>query len=71
MHLCVFAGDDPDPGRLLRPTLAGPWIPRHALHAAALSIRHPRTGEPLTVRAPLPPDFLAAMEQLGLRPPPA
>lgn len=46
---------------------AGPWIGRHALHAAALHINHPRTGEPLTVRAPLPPDFLEAMQQLGLR----
>ncbi len=46
---------------------AGPWIGRHALHAAALHITHPRTGEPITVRAPLPPDFLEAMQQLGLR----
>lgn len=52
------------------PMPAGPWIARHALHAAALSIRHPRTGAPLTVRAPAPPDFLAAMEQLGLQMPP-
>lgn len=48
---------------------AGTWIGRHALHAAALHILHPRTGEPLTVRAPLPPDFIAAMQQLGLQPP--
>ncbi|PRW45465.1 pseudouridine synthase [Chlorella sorokiniana] len=46
--------------------VTGPWIGRHALHAAALHISHPRTGEPLTVRAPLPPDFLEAMQQLGL-----
>ncbi|EFN54555.1 hypothetical protein CHLNCDRAFT_53041 [Chlorella variabilis] len=47
----------------------GPWIARHALHAAAVTIRHPRSGELLTVRAPLPADFLAAMEQLGLQQP--
>jgi 23S rRNA-/tRNA-specific pseudouridylate synthase len=48
---------------------AGPWIGRHALHAAAVTIQHPRTGVPLTVRAPLPPDFLDAMAQLGLQAP--
>lgn len=46
---------------------AGPWIGRHALHAAAITITHPRTGQPLTVRSPVPPDFLQAMAQLGLQ----
>ncbi|KAL4424411.1 hypothetical protein ABPG77_005654 [Micractinium sp. CCAP 211/92] len=47
--------------------VTGPWIGRHALHAAAITITHPRTGEPLTVRSPVPPDFLQAMAQLGLQ----
>jgi hypothetical protein len=51
------------------PLCAGPWIARHALHAASLSITHPRTGQPLTVTAPLPPDFRQAMAQLGLSQP--
>lgn len=46
---------------------AGPWIGRHALHAAAITITHPRSGQPLTVRSPVPPDFLHAMAQLGLQ----
>jgi 23S rRNA-/tRNA-specific pseudouridylate synthase len=54
---------------LLLLRFAGPWIGRHALHAAAVTIQHPRTGVPLTVRAPLPPDFLDAMAQLGLQAP--
>ena len=48
---------------------AGPWIGRHALHAAAVTIQHPRTRVTLTVRAQLPPDFLGAMAQLGLQAP--
>jgi 23S rRNA pseudouridine1911/1915/1917 synthase len=31
--------------------------PRHALHAARMSLAHPVTGEPLVVEAPLPPDL--------------
>jgi 23S rRNA pseudouridine1911/1915/1917 synthase len=30
---------------------------RQALHAAKLSLDHPRTGEPLTFQAPLPEDM--------------
>jgi len=32
-------------------------IARHALHSARLSLRLPRTGEPMTVEAPLPEDM--------------
>jgi 23S rRNA pseudouridine1911/1915/1917 synthase len=35
---------------------------RHALHALALRIDHPRTGERLEFIAPLPPDFAAYLE---------
>lgn len=39
-------------------------IARQALHAARVSLRHPTSGEWVTVRAPLPPDFVRAMELL-------
>ena len=32
-------------------------IPRHALHSTRLSLRLPRTGEPMTLEAPLPEDM--------------
>ena len=41
-------------------------IARHALHSARLSLRHPRTGESLTIEAPLPEDMaviVSAMER--------
>ena len=31
--------------------------PRHCLHARALHLRHPRTGQVLSIRAPMPPDM--------------
>ncbi len=37
-------------------------IPRHALHAAALSLAHPITGAPLSIEAPLPADMRAFWE---------
>src|SRR5699024_4203679 len=52
--------------------LAGDWlygtedpalIPRPALHARALTLVHPVTGETLSLEAPLPPD----MERLTKR----
>ncbi len=39
-----------------------PHIHRHALHAAALSFRHPVSGEEMQVSAPLPDDFLRLVE---------
>jgi 23S rRNA pseudouridine1911/1915/1917 synthase len=34
-------------------------LPRHALHAARLELPHPRSGEPVLLEAPLPPDLAA------------
>jgi 23S rRNA pseudouridine1911/1915/1917 synthase len=36
--------------------------PRHFLHAAELRFHHPRGGEPMTFRAPLPPDLARAAD---------
>ena len=44
----------------------GPWIQRQALHAAALSLVHPITGQQLDLCAPLHPDFSAALSMLGM-----
>jgi RluA family pseudouridine synthase len=41
-----------------------PLIARLALHAAELVIKHPTTGEPITLRAPLPHDFEVALKYL-------
>ena len=54
--------------------LAGDWlygtedpalIPRPALHACALTLVHPVTGEVLSLTAPLPPDMAALAERIG------
>jgi 23S rRNA pseudouridine1911/1915/1917 synthase len=39
-------------------------IPRVMLHAARLEIRHPATGSRLSIEAPLPADFRAALDAL-------
>jgi 23S rRNA pseudouridine1911/1915/1917 synthase len=39
-------------------------IDRQALHAESITFRHPITGEPLFVSAPLPDDFAAALRWL-------
>ncbi len=39
--------------------------PRQMLHAHALSLRHPRTGEPLAFSAPPPEDFTTVLRHLG------
>jgi 23S rRNA pseudouridine1911/1915/1917 synthase len=39
-------------------------LPRHALHAARLSLSHPLTGAPLTIDAPLPDDLREFWESL-------
>uniref|UniRef100_A0A7C4QR18 Pseudouridine synthase n=1 Tax=Schlesneria paludicola TaxID=360056 RepID=A0A7C4QR18_9PLAN len=41
-----------------------PYISRHALHAAALSLTHPRRQEWMTFSAPWPLDLLEAVERL-------
>jgi 23S rRNA pseudouridine1911/1915/1917 synthase len=44
----------------------GPWLDRQALHAASLSLQHPRLKSVLTVEAPLPDDFKKALKMVGL-----
>lgn len=39
-------------------------LPRHALHAAALTLPHPRSAERLTLRAPLPEDLRDLLARL-------
>ena len=39
-------------------------LPRHALHAARLSLEHPMTGAPLVIEAPLPSDLAAFWDAL-------
>lgn len=39
-------------------------LKRHWLHAAALTVRSPSSGEPLTFEAPLPPDLKHVLETL-------
>ncbi len=41
-----------------------PLIRRLALHAGELTVRHPATGEPLTITAPLPHEFEVALKYL-------
>lgn len=41
-----------------------PLIARLTLHAAALTIEHPTSGEPMTFQAELPKDFRATLNQL-------
>lgn len=45
-------------------------LARQALHAYQLQIRHPRSGEPLTLIAPLPEDIGEALAARGLDPTP-
>jgi 23S rRNA pseudouridine1911/1915/1917 synthase len=39
-------------------------LPRHALHAAELSLTHPTQGSRLTITSPLPPDLQAFLDGL-------
>ena len=39
-------------------------FPRQALHAEEIRFRHPATGAPLAVRAPLPPDLMSLLAVL-------
>ena len=52
----------PAPPRLPGETLK---LERNFLHAARLSLTHPRTGEPLTATAPLPPELADLLSRLG------
>lgn len=40
-------------------------LPRPALHAASLALDHPRTGERIHIRSPLPKDMAQVIEALG------
>jgi 23S rRNA pseudouridine1911/1915/1917 synthase len=40
-------------------------LPRQALHAWRLEVPHPRTGEPVALEAPLPPDLQAFWDGCG------
>ncbi len=44
-------------------------MPRHALHAWTVALRHPITDEPIRLRAPIPEDFVAFARQHGGEPP--
>jgi 23S rRNA pseudouridine1911/1915/1917 synthase len=44
--------------------LTGYVAPRQMLHAGEISFVHPATGMRCQLRAPLPEDFLAALEAL-------
>lgn len=39
-------------------------VPRQMLHARVLGLTHPRTGAPVRVESPLPPDFRAVLQRL-------
>ena len=41
-----------------------PLPPRQMLHARRLGFSHPRTGEPVSAEAPMPPDFAAVLSAL-------
>lgn len=43
-----------------------PLLPRMALHAASLSLRHPVTKQPLLLTAPLAEDIAQALGTLGM-----
>lgn len=47
----------------------GVKVPCLMLHAYSLSFAHPRTGEKMAFRAPLPEDFLKGLKQNGIAPP--
>jgi 23S rRNA pseudouridine1911/1915/1917 synthase len=51
---CFARGAD---GELTEADLTMLELPRHALHAARLSLAHPMTGAPLVMEAPLPADL--------------
>ncbi|MEI6234512.1 MAG: RluA family pseudouridine synthase [Planctomycetota bacterium] len=58
---------DPLYGGLKEHPSFGGIIARVCLHAETLSIQHPSTGEPMLLSAPLPDDFVAILEQVGIK----
>ena len=59
---CFARGAD---GELTEEDLRMLELPRHALHAARLSLAHPMTGAPLAIEAPLPDDLRAFWDAIG------
>lgn len=57
------AADGPWPREDGRPSVS---TKRNMLHAWTLAFPHPLTGEPISVEAPLPPDFVQTMKRLAL-----
>ncbi len=55
-------------GELTLADLAVLELPRHALHAAEISLPHPMTGTPLTIVSPLAPDLDAFWQRIGAAP---
>lgn len=43
------------------------FVTRHLLHARALQIKHPETGEEMRFEAPVPADFQHALKVIGFR----
>jgi len=54
-------------GQLLGGDDSSPIMARQALHAHKLSFRHPITGKPMTLEAPLPNDLLRLLDLLHRR----
>lgn len=50
--------------------LARLWLPRHALHAAAIVVPHPETRCEVRVESPLPADLRAFLDRTDVTPPP-
>ena len=50
--------------------LARLWLPRHALHAAAIVVPHPETRCEVRVHSPLPADLRAFLDRTDVTPPP-
>jgi 23S rRNA pseudouridine1911/1915/1917 synthase len=50
--------------------LARLWLPRHALHAAAIVVPHPETRAPVRVTCPLPADLRAFLDRRDVAIPP-
>jgi len=64
-----LAGDDMYQGRVLEAGWQGsPGVPRVALHAAMLKLRHPITQKPMEFRAPFPADLGVMLAWLRARP---
>ena len=60
-----LAGDDKYGDFAWNRELAKAGLKRMFLHAASLSLAHPRTGAALALASPLPPDLVAFVASLG------